>query len=163
MKNSIYTCGAKWAFFALFFTNFALAHSYKVGDLEIAHPWTWNTPPGAKVGGAFFTVKAGATGDRLVSASSDAAGKTEIHTHAMDNGVMRMRAISHIEIGAGKSVELKPGSYHIMFFELKKQLAAGDKIPLTLVFEKAGKVDVQVNVEERAAAKGGDGHAGHKH
>jgi periplasmic copper chaperone A len=161
MKKTLYTCGAILALFS----NYLLAQSYKLGEVEVVHPWTWNTPPGAKVGGAFFTVTAGKAGDKLLSAESPVAGKTEIHTHVNDNGVMRMRAISHIEIGSGKSVELKPGSYHIMFFDLKRAFANGDKIPLTLSFEKAGKVQVEVSVEDRAAAsapKSAD-HAGHKH
>jgi periplasmic copper chaperone A len=160
MKKVIYTCGAIGLFFA---SNLFAQSVIKAGEIEISHPWTWNTPPGAKVGGAFFTVKAGAAADKLVSAESPIAGKTEIHTHAMENGVMRMRAISHIEIGAGKTVELKPGSFHVMFFDLKKQLDSGNKFPLTLMFEKAGKVQVEITVEDRASAKSADNHAGHKH
>jgi periplasmic copper chaperone A len=160
MKKTLLTCGAVLTLFA---ANLGFAQSYKAGEIEVMRPWTWNTPPGAKVGGAFFTLKNGKGDDKLLRAQSPVAGKTEIHTHVNDNGVMRMRAISHIEIGAGKSVELKPGSYHIMFFDLKKQFANGEKFPLTLEFEKAGKVQVEVVVEDRATANKPDAHAGHKH
>ena len=160
MKKLLFTCGAIVTFFA---ANLLAQPAYKAGEIEITHPWTWNTPPGAKVAGAFFTMKAGKTADKLLSAESPIAGKTEIHTHANDNGVMRMRAISHIEIGAGRSVELKPGSFHIMFFDLKRQLANGDKFPVTLVFEKAGKMQIDVSVEDRSAGHSGHSHAGHKH
>jgi periplasmic copper chaperone A len=160
MKIVTYTCGAIWLFFA---ANLFAQSAYKAGDIEVSHPWTWNTPPGAKVGGAFFTLRSGASADKLVGAESAIAGKTEIHTHAIENGVMRMRAISHIEIGAGKSVELKPGGFHIMFFDLKKQLDPGINIPLTLTFEKAGKIQVEVVVEDRAIGKGASNHTGHKH
>ena len=156
MKKFLITCGA----IAALFSHYLPAQTVKVGEVEITHAWTWNTPPGAKVGGAFFTVKGGKVGDKLLSAESPVAGKTEIHTHVNDNGVMRMRAISHIEIGAEKSVELKPGSYHIMLFDLKRGLANGEKFPLTLAFEKAGKVQIEVSVEDRATTSG---HAGHKH
>ena len=158
MKKIFYTCGAILALFS----HYLLAHSYKVGDVDIGHPWTFNTPPGAKVGSAFLTLTSGKTDDKLVRAESPIAGKTEIHTHVNENGVMRMRAISHIEIGAGKSVELKPGGFHIMLFDLKQPIIKGEKFPITLTFEKAGQVQVEVAVEDRSAAKHSD-HAGHKH
>ena len=133
----------------------ALAHDYKVGALEIAHPWTRATAPTAKAGGGFLVItNKGTTPDRLVAAESDAAQKVEIHEMKMDGSVMRMRELEKgLEIPPGGSVMLKPGGYHIMFMELKAPFAKGAKVPVTLVFEKAGKVDVQFAVQDMGSAE----------
>ena len=92
--------------------------------------------------------------DRLVAAESDAAQKVEIHEMKMDGSVMRMRELEKgLEIPPGGSVMLKPGGYHIMFMELKAPFAKGAKVPVTLVFEKAGKVDVQFAVQDMGSAE----------
>ena len=132
----------------------AAAHDYKLGTLEIAHPWVRATPPTAKAGGGFLVVtNKGTTADRLVSATSGASQKVEIHEMKMDGTVMRMRELeSGLEIPPGASVTLKPGSYHIMFMDLKAPFTKGNKVPVTLVFEKAGKVDVQFAVQDMGSA-----------
>jgi len=130
----------------------ALAQNYKLKDLVIDHPYARATPPGAKAGGAFLTVEnKGSAPDKLVDASTPAAKFVEIHEMSMDAGVMKMRAIRGIEIKPGTKAELKPGGFHIMLLDLKQPLKVGDKIPMTLVFEKAGKVEVSVAVEDMAA------------
>jgi len=130
----------------------ALAQNYKLKDLVIDHPYARATPPGAKAGGAFLTVEnKGSAPDTLVDASTPAAKFVEIHEMSMDAGVMKMRAIRGIEIKPGTKAELKPGGFHIMLLDLKQPLKVGDKIPMTLVFEKAGKVEVSVAVEDMAA------------
>ena len=133
----------------------ALAHDYKVGSLVITHPWTRATAPTAKAGGGFLVVEnKGTTPDRLVAAQSDAAQKVEIHEMKMDGSVMRMRELAGgLEIPPGGSVALKPGGFHIMFMELKAPFAKGAKVPVTLVFEKAGKVDVEFAVQDVGAAE----------
>jgi copper(I)-binding protein len=133
----------------------AFAHDYKVGALEIAHPWVRATPPTAKAGGGFLVVtNKGTTADRLVSASSGASQQVEIHEMKMDGSVMRMRELADgLEIPAGASVTLKPGGYHIMFMELKAPFTKGNKVPVTLVFEKAGKVDVEFAVQDMGSAE----------
>lgn len=129
----------------------AAAQNYQLKDLVIDHPYARATPPGARVGGAYLTIEnKGASADKLVDASSPAAKVVEIHEMAMDAGVMKMRAVRGIEIKPGAKAELTPGGYHIMLIDLKQQLKSGDKIPLTLVFEKSGKVDVTVAVEAMA-------------
>jgi periplasmic copper chaperone A len=141
-----------------------IAHDFKLGSLQIAHPWAINTPPGAKVGGVFMEIaNLGTTVDKLISAATPIAGSVEIHTHVMDAGVMKMRAIPDISVEPGKRVVLKPGSYHVMLFDLKKTLSAGEKFPLTLIFEKSGKLDVEVMIEDRAKHAAGGDHGGHKH
>jgi copper(I)-binding protein len=92
-----------------------------------------------------------------VSASADIAGRVELHTMSMDGNVMRMRQVDSIDIPAGKTVELKPGGLHVMFMDIKTPLKTGASFPLTLKFEKAG--DVKVNV----AVQPGPPAAEHKH
>jgi periplasmic copper chaperone A len=127
----------------------ALAHDYKAGAIEIDHPWSRATPRGASVAAGYLKLtNTGATPDRLVAATSTAAGRVEIHEMAMDNGVMKMRPLKDgVELKPGETVEFKSGSYHLMMFDLKQQLQQGQRIKGTLTFEKAGPVDVEYVVE----------------
>ncbi|MBL0900373.1 MAG: copper chaperone PCu(A)C [Reyranella sp.] len=131
----------------------AAAHDYKLGTLEIATPWTRATAPTARSGGGFMTIiNKGTTADRLVAARSNASAKVEIHEMKMDGSVMRMRELEQgLEIPPGATVTLKPGGFHIMFMELKAPFAVNGKVPLTLVFEKAGSIDVEMKVEAMGA------------
>jgi len=141
-------------------TVVADAHDYELKSLNIDHPFARATPPGARAAGAYLTVEnKGATPDRLIAASSPVAGIVEVHEMAMDGGVMKMRVIPGIDIKAGSKVDLKPGGYHIMLMELKQPLKNGDRFPLTLTFEKAGKIEVSVWVEDMASK----GNSEHKH
>jgi periplasmic copper chaperone A len=125
------------------------AQDYKLGSLEITQPWTRATAPTAKAGGGFLTItNKGATPDRLIAARSTASAKVEIHEMKMDGNVMRMRELDKgLEILPGATVELKPGGYHIMFMELKAPFAKDAKVPVTLVFEKAGSIEVPLAVQ----------------
>jgi periplasmic copper chaperone A len=159
MRNSFFS--AVVVSIAFFSSAVAHAQTVSLGNIEIEHPYTWASPPGARVGGAFMVLhNKGKEADKLVRASTPVAGVTEIHDHIKENGVMKMRAVPHIVIEPGKSVALKPGSFHLMFFELKRAAKAGEKFPVTLEFEKAGKTTVQVEVESRT---GGHDHSKHKH
>jgi periplasmic copper chaperone A len=126
----------------------ATAQEFKAGPLEIDHPWSRATPKGAKVGVGFLTIKnTGTAPDRLVSGTSAAAGKLEIHEMSMDNGVMKMRPVpAGIEIKPGETVELKPGSFHIMMMDLKEPIERGKPLKALLTFEKAGPVEVEFTV-----------------
>ena len=132
----------------------ALAHDYKVGALEISHPWTRATPPTAQAGGGFLTItNKGMTPDRLVAARSAVSDRVEVHEMKMDGNVMRMRELEKgLEIPAGATVMLKPGGFHIMFMGLKAPFAKDAKVPLTLVFEKAGSIDIELDVEALGAS-----------
>ena len=148
----------------------SLAHDYKLGAIEIEHPWARATPGGATVGGGYLVLKnTGATADRLVSATASFAGKVEIHEMAVTNGVMTMRPLPDgLAIPAGGTVTLKPGSYHIMFMQLKQPLKEGETVDGTLTFEKAGTVPVQFKVESLGAGAAGhapasQGHSGQEH
>ena len=131
------------------FAGSARAEDVKAGDLVISQPWTRATPGGAKTGGGYLTIEnKGSTPDKLVSATADVAGKVEVHEMAMNNGVMTMRPLeSGLTIDPGKTVKLAPGGYHLMLMELKNPLKQGDKVPVTLQFEKAGKVAVTLDVQ----------------
>jgi periplasmic copper chaperone A len=139
------------------------AEDVKAGDLLITQAWSRQTPSGAKVAGAYLTIEnKGTTADRLVGGSTDVAGRFEIHEMAMDGGVMKMRPLDNgIAIDPGKTIKLAPGGYHAMLMDLKSQLKQGDKVPLTLQFEKAGKVKVSLDVQGVGAqAPGGGDHSG---
>ena len=133
----------------------AQADDYKLGPLQIDRPWTRATPGGAQTGGGFLNlVNTGGTPDRLVSARSPAADKVEIHEMKMEGSIMRMRELDKgLELPAGGTVELKPGGYHLMFMGLKAPFAAKSRVPLTLVFEKAGTIDVELDVEAMGGAQ----------
>jgi copper(I)-binding protein len=136
----------------------AHATDYKAGSLVIADPWSRATPKGASVAGGYMKItNNGATPDRLIGGSSDAASSFEVHEMSMTEGVAKMRPVQGgLEIKPGQTVELKPGSYHVMFMGLKKPLAAGEQIKATLMFEKAGKVDVDYDVRAMGATAGKD-------
>jgi copper(I)-binding protein len=137
-----------------------VADDVKAGDLVISQAWSRATPGGAKVAGGYLTIEnKGTVADKLVSVSADIAGKTEVHEMAMDNGVMKMRPLDKgLVIDPGKTVKLAPGGYHLMLQELKGAFKQGDKVPVTLEFEKAGKVAVSLDVQGVGAqAPGGGG------
>ena len=138
----------------------AQAHDYKAGPLVIAPPWTRATPKSASVAGGYLTItNTGSTPDRLTGGSSEVARKFEVHEMSMDGGVMKMRELSNgVEIPAGATVELKPGSYHIMMMNLSRPLAKGDKVKGSLTFEKAGKVDIEFTVEAMGGMPAGMKH-----
>jgi copper(I)-binding protein len=126
----------------------ASAHGYKLGTLEIGHPWARATPATAPTGGGFLSLKnTGTTPDRLLSASSPVAASIQIHEMKMEGNVMRMRELDGpLEIKPGETVTLAPGGMHLMMMGLKSPLKQGERVPLTLVFEKAGKIDVELMV-----------------
>lgn len=127
----------------------ARAEDVKAGDLVITQAWTRATPGGAKVGGGFLTIEnKGSAADKLIGASADGAGKVEVHEMATTDGIMKMRPVEGgLAIEPGKTVKLAPGGYHLMMMDLKSPLKQGDKLPLTLQFEKAGKVAVTLDVQ----------------
>lgn len=125
------------------------------GDLEIEKPWARATAPGASVGGGYLVIRnKGAAGDRLVGVTSPASARVEMHEMAMEKDVMRMREVKGVDVPAKKSVEFRPGGFHLMLMELKAPLRQGDKVPVTLRFEKAGEVKTELVVEDLASGIG---------
>ena len=127
----------------------ALAEEVKAGDLVITQAWSRATPGGAKVAGGYLTIdNKGSTPDRLIGGSADVADKVQVHEMTMNNGVMTMRLLDQgLTIEPGKTVKLAPGGYHLMLLDLKSPLKRGDKVPVTLEFEKAGKVKLSFDVQ----------------
>jgi copper(I)-binding protein len=132
-----------------FFAAPARAEEVKAGDLVITQAWSRATPGGAKIGGGYLTIEnKGSASDRLIGGSADVAGKVQVHEMAMSNGVMTMRPLDNgLTIEPGKTVKLAPGGYHLMLFDVKSPLKQGDKVPVTLEFEKAGKVKLSFDVQ----------------
>ena len=105
------------------------------------------TAPGAKVAGGYMVMRnTGAAADRLLSASSRAAAKVELHVHINDNGVMRMREVRGYDVPAKGAFELKPGGAHLMFLDIKRPFKEGEKVPVKLKFQKAGEVTAEFHV-----------------
>ena len=126
----------------------AFAHGFKAGNIEVEHPWSRATAASTSTGVVYMVLNnEGKEPDRLVSATTPAADKVELHTQVSDNGVMRMRPVDTVEIAPGSSTRLKPGALHMMLVGLKQPLKKGKAFPLTLTFEKAGSVTVQVAVQ----------------
>ena len=118
-------------------------------QIAITAPWSRETAEGQDAGGAFMTItNSGTASDRLTGGSTPVAGEVQIHTVDMTDGVMRMRQLEDgLDIPAGESVALKPGSFHIMLMGLKRPLQRGESVPLTLTFEQAGPVEVALAVQ----------------
>ncbi|WP_404933666.1 copper chaperone PCu(A)C [Nitratireductor sp. L15S-10] len=138
-----------------------VAHDYRAGDIEIGHPWTRATPPAAKVGGGYLELtNAGDTADRLLGGSSPVAARVEIHNMEMTDGIMKMRPVPEgVEIPAGETVNLAPGGYHLMLLELKQPITEGEMVPVTLEFEQAGAVDVELVAGPIGSTATGHGNA----
>lgn len=143
----------------------ASSNEYKAGDLVIRNPWSRATPGGAKIGGGYLTITNNGTApDRLVSVKADNSEKVEIHEMATKDGVMTMRQISGgLSIAPGQTVTLAPGGYHLMLMGLKAPLKEGDRVKATLAFERAGNVDVVINVEGMGAQRSAPASGGHQH
>jgi copper(I)-binding protein len=138
-----------------------------MAQVTVKDPWVRATVSQQKATGAFMQITS-AQDARLVEASSPVAGVVEVHEMTMEKDVMKMRAMKGLDLPAGKSVELKPGGYHVMLMDLKQQMKEGDTVPVTLVVE--GKDKKRTTVEVKAAvkaltaqAKPADPHSAHKH
>jgi copper(I)-binding protein len=130
----------------------ASAHDYTIGSIHIGHPWARATVPGAQTGGAYLKLDNSGAADRLISVSGKVSDSSELHSMSMDGNVMKMDKLDQgLVIPQGKTVELKPGSTHIMLVGLKSPLKEGTMFPLRLKFEKAGEITVDVKVEGMGA------------
>ena len=125
-------------------------------QVTITDPWVRGTVPQQKASGLFMQIDA-AQDVRLIGGSSPVAGVVEVHEMAMEGDVMKMRALKNgLEIAKGRTMELKPGGYHVMLMELKQQLKGGDTVPVTLTFEDiASKKQFTQEVKAPVTALGG--------
>lgn len=144
-------------------STFASAHDFKLGPLEIEHPYARATPPNAPVSGGYMTIRnTGTEADRLIAGEAGFADRVEIHEMAMDNDVMKMRQLSDgLEIPAGGEVVLKPGGFHVMFIGIDSQFKAGEMRKATLTFKNAGTIELEFQVEDMKAMQGEMKHGDH--
>ena len=140
--------------------SFARGGESRIGDLAIVSAWARATPPGASVGAAYVSVENhGAADDRLVGAASPAATSVTIHQTAEENGVATMRPLDDAAIPAGGGLAMAPGGAHLMLTGLSAPLKQGENFPMTLTFQNAGAVTVEIEIAPLGAA----GPAGHDH
>jgi copper(I)-binding protein len=145
---------------------FATAGALQAQTVDVQEAWARATVQGQKASGAFMKLTA-KEGTRLVGASSPVAGVVEVHEMKMEGDVMKMRAVTGLDLPAGRTVELKPGGYHVMLMDLKTALPANQAIPVTLLFKNAqgkeSRQELQVPVRAMGAAQSGHqgGHQGH--
>ena len=148
----------------------SVVSSAAYADVIVHDAYSFATVSGTKTGAVFLTVGADAA-DRLIGAETPVTKRTELHTHEDDKGIMKMRKTDGFDVGADTGLTLKPGGHHIMLMDLPEPLVKGQTFPLTLVFEKAGKVETTVLVRAAGDVPAdhdhghdhGDGHAGHAH
>ena len=144
---------------ALFFLTVpAFGHEYLLGELNIGHPWARPTLGQSLNGAAYLTIEnKGQTDDTIVAVETPGARKAELHTHIVEDSVVKMRKLGNgLRVPAGETVKFEPGSHHIMLLGVKEALKLGQKMPLTLVFQNAGAIDVMVNIEMQPAAAAGE-------
>lgn len=153
---------AGFALAVVLFSACVPAGAQRVGDLRIEDPWVRATPPGAGVTGGFMTVRnTGVKDDRLLSVTSAAVTRVEIHEMRHEDGMMRMRRVTGgLPVKAGAKIELAPGGYHLMLFGPKQPFVEGDVVVATARFEKAGSVEIAFRVRGLGATRDA-GHHGH--
>ncbi len=141
----------------------AFAVEMKAGDISIDKVWSRATAPRAPAGAVYMVLtNTGTEMDRLVAAATPIAEEAQLHTHSMDDGVMKMRQVDAIEVAPGEPSVLQPGGLHIMLIGLKQPLTKGEMVPIMLTFENAGDVEVMSHVQSAGAMDAG-GTAGHQH
>lgn len=135
----------------IFSVGGAFAQNYKVGDIEVGHPWAPATTTGAKLTSSAAYMRLtdqGTKPDELISASSPVARKVALHVFDVENGVYGMHPVKAMEVTpGGAATVLRPGGAHVMLEQLKQPLKVGETFPLTLTFKHAGQLQVKVRVE----------------
>jgi copper(I)-binding protein len=124
-------------------------HSHEKGDIQVRHAWSRATPPGAKVAAGYMEIRNnGRQPDRLVSATTAAAQRVEIHVTERDGEVMKMREVKTLEIPARGRYELRPGGSHLMLVDIARPLQKGEKLAMRLTFERAGELEIELEVQD---------------
>jgi copper(I)-binding protein len=154
---------ARRGFFGAMALVWLLAGVAHAADLvQVSEPWAKATVPGQKVGGVYMKIVA-RENLRLTGVKSAVAEAAAVHQMKMENGMMRMRAVPSLELSAGKTVKLEPGGYHIMLFDLRQSLVAGQKLKLELTVEDASKRQHRVAVEAVVRDRDAGAASGHDH
>jgi copper(I)-binding protein len=138
----------------LLYASVALPHSHDKGEIQVRHPWSRATPPGAKVAVGYMEIRNhGRHPDKLVSASTEVAKRVEMHVTERDGEVMKMREAKSFEIPARERYELRPGGSHLMLVDLVRPLKKGERFAMRLVFERAGELEIELEVQEQGARR----------
>ncbi len=141
----------------------SIGHEFKAGSIEIGHPWSRPTPPSAPVASGYIKLtNTGTEADRLIQVESPVAVRAEIHRSVIEEGVAKMRpAEGGIAVEPGTTVDFEAERLHIMFITPSRQLKDKDSFPATLVFEKAGRVEVEFAVQRKAEEAAPEDHSRH--
>ena len=132
----------------------AATHGYGEGDIQVRHPWTRATPPGAKVAAGYLEIRnLGQTPDRVTGAATPAAERVEFHMTTREGDVMKMREVKGFDVPARQRLTLRPGGLHLMIVGLKQPLTMGGRVPLTLRFERAGEIKIELEVQAADSRK----------
>jgi copper(I)-binding protein len=127
----------------------ALGHGHEKGDIQVRHPWSRATAPGAKVAVGYMEIRnIGTQPDRLLSATTDVAQRVEMHVTQRDGDVMKMREVKSFEIPARERYALRPGGSHLMLVDVTRPLKKGERFTMTLRFERAGELEIELEVQE---------------
>lgn len=154
MPQSLFARAAAGAAALALIAPAAFAHAYDAGPLHISHPWVRATPPSAPTAAGYLTItNHGAAPEHLLGGTAPGIGPIEIHQMSMTGQIMRMRPMpGGLEIGPGQTVVLSPGGdRHLMLIGPRHALKAGDQIPATLQFQKAGPVKIVFAVQDMNA------------
>ena len=128
------------------------AHSHEKGDIQVRHPWSRATAPGAKVAVGYMEIRnTGAQPDRLIAASTPVAKSVEMHVTQREGEVMKMRQVKDFEIPARERITLRPGGSHLMLVDVVRSLKKGERFIMRLRFERAGEMEVELEVQEQGA------------
>ena len=128
------------------------AHSHEKGDIQVRHPWSRATPPGAMVAVGYMEIRnTGAQPDRLIAASTPVAKSVEMHVTQREGEVMKMRQVKDFEIPARERITLRPGGSHLMLVDVVRSLKKGERFIMRLRFERAGEMEVELEVQEQGA------------
>jgi periplasmic copper chaperone A len=132
----------------------AFAHTHEKGDIQVRHPWSRATPAGAKVAVGYMEIRnQGKQPDRLVSATTPVARRVEMHLTRQEGEVMKMREVKSFEVPARERTELRPGGAHLMLVDIARPLKKGERFPMRLVFERAGELEIELEVQEQGARR----------
>lgn len=146
MKRWFVACGFVLA--ALLPQSKGFGHGYNKGEVSVRHPWTRATPPGAKVGAGYLEIRnSGTEPDRLIGASTPAAERVELHVLMREGDVVRMREVKSLDVPARERLILRPSGSHLMIVGLGRPLVKGERVLLTLHFEKAGELKIELEVQ----------------
>lgn len=138
----------------LLYVGTASPHSHEKGDIQVRHPWSRATPPGASVAVGYMEIRnRGRQPDKLVSASTTVAKSVEMHVTERAGEVMKMRQVKAFEIPARERYELRPGGSHLMLVEIARPLKKGERFAMRLVFERAGELEIELEVQEQGARR----------